>query len=320
LSNINYSDGKYILQDGERGALLADIRTPFLNRSRVHSHQFTEQRTVEYPLTNIVNAAANKIFKRTPETMAELVTYLRIVARLLRKPQVHTVLRAGQWSPLDESLAELLPQFNPANKLYCLSETRPLGKIPSVNFIFAEGEGYLLPENKFDTIIFPSTPPPEVLSAVKDYGRIYFIAQPWKVEELLKNAAQIFPMTEAIALFELEVTPQFRQELRKRTPQGRLDEKLSAISQTVAKVPAVLKKFNTLPHKRKTAYLDEYIAEVARAEKVLAEIFPALPSDSVKFNFNALKEFLIDLRLGSGSTARVNRQYEILEKELGIRN
>ncbi len=316
MSNINYSDGKYILQDGDRGTLLADVRTPLVNRSRVHSHQFTEQRTAEYPLTNIVNAAANRIFKRTPETMAELVTYLRIVARLLRKPQVHTVLRVGQWSPLDESLAELLPQFNPANKLYCLSETRPLGKIPSVNFIFAEGEGYLLPENKFDTIIFPSTPPPEVLSAVKDYGRIYFIAQPWKVEEFLKNAAQIFPLTEAVALFELEVTPQFRQELRKRTPQGRLDEKLSAISQTVAKVPAVLKKFNTLPHKRKTAYLDEYIAEVARAEKVLAEIFPALPSDSVKFNFNALKEFLIDLRLGNGSTARVNRQYEILSQDL----
>ena len=319
MSNINYSDGKYILQDGARGALLVDVRNSFVNRSRVHSHQFTEQRTVEYPLTNIVNAAANKIFKRTPETMAELVTYLQIVARLLRKPQIHTVLRVGQWSPLDESLAEILPQFNPSNKLYCLSETRPLGKIPSVNFIFAEGE-YLLPENKFDTIIFPSTPPPEVLSAVKDYGRIYFIAQPWKVEEFLKNAAQVFTMTEAVSLFELEVSPQFRPELRKRTPQGQLNEKLSAISQTVAKVPAVIKKFNTLPTRRKTAYLDEYIAEVARAEKVLAEIFPALPSDSVKFNFNRLKEFLIDLRLGNGSTARVNRQYEILEKELGIRN
>ena len=317
MSNVNYNDGRYFLQDGEQGALLLDARTPFANRSRVHSHQMTEKGDIIYPLIGTVNAASSKIFKRTPASMAELVIYLRIVARLLRKPQIHTVLRVGQWTPLDEALAEILPQFNPDNKLYCLSETRPLGKIPSVNFIFAEGGEYLLPENKFDTIIFPATPPPEILSAVKDGGKIYFAAQPWKVSEVLKSQAKLFPLTAELALFELEVSPQFRQEIHKLTPQGQLDEKLSAITQIVAKVPAVMKKFNALPNKRKAAYLDEYIAEVTRAEKLLAEIFPALPSENIKFNFNLFKEFLIDLRLGNGSASRVNRQCEILSKDFG---
>ena len=315
MSKIKYLGGKYILQDEGRGALLVNLRTPSVNRSRVHSHQFTKNRTVEYPLTTIVNAAANKIFKRTPETMAELVTYLRIVARLLRKPQIHTVLRVGQWSPLDESLAEILPQFNPSNKLYCLSETRPLGKIPSVNFIFAEGDEFLLPEKFFDTIIFqnPQNLKISVLLSLKDYGKIYFAAQISEVSELLTRHARAFPLNKKIALFEVEVSPQFRTEIYRHTPQGQLDEKKSAIIQTVEKLPAVMKKFSS--HK-KANVLDEYISEVIRAEKILAEIFPALPSINVKFNFNVLKEFLIDLRLGNGSVARVNRQYEILSKDL----
>lgn len=171
MSNVNFKDGKYFLQDGERGTLLLDARTPFFNRSRVHSHQFTPQGGVEFPLTNLVNVATQKIFKQTPESMSELITYLRIVARLLNKPQIHNVLRIGQWSPLEESLAEILPQFNPD------------------------------------------------------------------------------------------------------------------------------------------------IAEVVRAENLLAEIFPELYSDTIKFNFNLLKEFLIDLRLGNGAIVRVNRQYEILAKD-----
>ena len=314
MSNINFKDGKYFLQDGERASLLLDVRTPFLNKSRVHSHQFTESGGVEYPLTDTVNAASQKIFKRTPESMAELLAYLRIVARLMNKPQIHKVLRVGQWSPLDKSLAEILPQFNPDNKLYCLSETRPLGKIPSVNFIFAEGGEYLLPENKFDTIIFQATPPPEILLAVRDYGKIYFTAQPWRLEEFLKSQAQLFPLTQEVALFELEVSPQFRQEIYKRSPQAQLDDKKSAITQVVEKLPAVMKKINS---RKKLSYLDEYIAEVTRAENILAEIYPSLHSDTIKFNFNVLKEFLIDLRLGNGSTARVNKQYEILAQDLG---
>lgn len=316
MSNINFRDGKYFLQEGTQAALLLDVRTPFVNRSRVHSHQFTQQGGVEYPLTVEVDAATKKIFKGTPISLAELITYLRIVARLMNKPQVHNILRIGQWSPLDESLAKILPQFNPENKLYCLSETRPLGKIPSVNFIFAEGGAYLLPENKFDTIIFGTIPPPEILLAVKDKGKIYFAAPPGNVETLLMTQSQLFPMTQDVALFELEVSPQFRQEIYKRTPQGQLDEKKSAITQVVEKLPTVMKKFNTLSSKRKITYLDEYLAEFTRAEKTLVEIFPALSSEAVKFNFNVLKEFLIDLRLGNGLPARVNRQYEILVQDL----
>ena len=319
MSNIRYRDGKYFLQDGERADLLLDVRTPVANRSRLHSHQFSQKGEVVYPLTELVQSSAAKIFKRTPETMAELMIYLRIVARLLRKPQTHSVLHVGQWSPLDETLAEILPQFNPANKLYCLSETRPLGRIPSVNFIFAEGGEYPLPENRFDTIIFPALPPVDVLSAVKDGGKIYFVAQPWKVEESWRKHAQLFPLSEAVALFELTVSPQFRAELRARTPQGKLDENIAAITRLVAKMPAVVKKFGSLPAKRRAAYLDEYIAEVARAEKVLAEIFPALSSDTVKFNFNLFKEFLIDLRLGIDATARLTRQHEILTQDLNNR-
>lgn len=320
MSNINYSDGKFILQEGERGAVLLDVRNPFANRSRVHSHQFTEKGEVIFPLTEIVNAASAKIFRRTPKSLAELVTYLRIVARLLNKPQIHTVLRVGQWSPLDESLAEILPQFNPDNKLYCLSETRPLGKVPSVNFIFAEGGAYPLPEKFFDTIIFSADKlPPEILSAVKPRGKIYFAAQPWQIDEALRAQAQVLPLTDELALLELEISPQFRQELRKHTPQGKLAEKFSTITQVVAKMPAIVKKFGSL---KKSSAFNEYIAEFIRAEKILAEIFPALPSETLKFNFNLLKEFLIDLRLGTDdkskkiALARVNRQYEILSNDL----
>lgn len=312
MSNVNFKNGKYFLLDGEQATLLLDVRTPFANRSRVHSHQFTKSGGVEYPLASAVNLAAQKIFKKTPESMAAFLTYLRIISRLLSKPQIHKVLRVGQWSPLDESLAEILPQFNPNNKLYCLSETRPLGKIPFVNFIFAEGGDYLLPENKFDTIIFSTTPPPEILLAVKDYGKIYFVAQPWHLEKYFIEQSKLFTLAQEITLFELEITPKFRQEVYKRSPQAQLDEKKAAITQIVEKLPAVMKKSNS---RKKLSYLDEYIAEVIRAEKILAEIYPALHSDTIKFNFNVLKEFLIDLRLGNGSPPRVNQQYEILVQD-----
>ena len=307
MSKLQSSKGKYYLRDGDRATLLLDVRTPALNKSRLHSHRLDKQGNIEYPLRTTVNEAAKRIFLKTPVSMGELVAYLRIFARLLGKPQVHHVLRIGQWSPLDEALAQILPQFNPANKLYCLSATRPLGRMPSVNFLFAEGDEYLLPEERFDTIIFPDSPlPSEVLLAVKPHGRIYFVAQ--SVEEPLRAHAQAFPLTNQFSLFELEVSAQLRAELKQLTPQGLLDEKKSAIADIIAKLPAVLKKRNS--------QLDEYIAEVIHAEKLLAEIFPELHSETVKFNFNLLKEFLIDLRLGNGSVARLSRQYEILTQDL----
>ena len=307
MSKVNYTDGKYFLSDGEQTELLLDVRSSLANKSRVHSHQFNQTGGVEFPLTNLVSAATQRIFKKTAVSMAELITYLRIVDRLLRKPQVHHVLRIGQWSPLDEALAELLPQFNPDNKLYCLSETRPLGRIPSVNFLFAEGGEYLLPADRFDTIIFlGSNPPLEVLLAVKTHGKIYFAAQ--NVEEWLMAQAEIFPLTSQAVLIEAEISSAIRQELEQRTPQGQLAEKKSEIAQVIAKLPGILKK--------KNARLDEYIAEVTLAEKLLAEIFPELHSDTIKFNFNLLKELLIDLRLGNGSITRLSRQYEVLTQDL----
>lgn len=307
MSKLHYSKGKFLLQDGDQSDLILDTRTYLANKSRVHSHQLNQDRNVEFQLDILVCEAAKKIFKKTPTTLAELVTYLRIIAQLLRKPQIHNVLHVGKWSQLDEELAKILPKFNPVNKLYCLSETRPLGRMPSVTFMFAEGGEYLLPEDKFDTIIFPANQPPlEVLLAVKTHGKIYFAAQ--NVEESLRAQAKRFPLTSQATLFELTITPQLRQELKQRTPQGRLADKKAEIIQVVDKLPGILKKRNSR--------LDEYIAEVILAEKLLAEIFPELHSDTIKFNFNLLKEFLIDLRLGNGSITRLSRQYEVLMQDL----
>ena len=305
MSNVNYSNGKFFLtESGQQPQLLLDVRTPFVNRSRINSHQFAqeEKNRVIFPLEQIVNNAAKKIFQRTLPSLAEVVTYMRIVARLLRKPQIHTVLRLGQSSPFDAALTETLQKFNPANKIFHPEKV----------------EAYLLPENRFDTVIFfaQNTPPIELLLAVKDFGSIYLIAPSATSDGLLRTYAKIFPLTEQAALFELTVSPQVRQEIRRRTPQGQFDEKFSAINQVVAKLPDVLKKFDALSRKKKNSHLDEYITEVIRAEKILSEIFPMLASDTIKFNFNLLKEFLIDLRLGNGAIARVRRQHEILLHEL----
>ena len=95
-----------------------------------------------------------------------------------------------------------------------------------MNFLFAEGGDYLLPENRFDTIIFPqAAPPPEVFLAVKAHGKIYFAAQ--DLEEALTEQATVFPLTKNVALFEVGISTQLRQELYSRTPQVQLDEKKS---------------------------------------------------------------------------------------------
>ena len=139
MSKVNFKDGKFFLRtdDGNTEVLLNTLDRS-ANKSCIHSHQFTEDgKSLEYPLAKIVNRAAKKIFTQTLDSMAELMIYLRTVTRLLVKPQIHHVLRVGNWSLLDEALAEILPQFNPENKLYCLSTTRPLGKISSAIFLCA---------------------------------------------------------------------------------------------------------------------------------------------------------------------------------------
>ena len=313
MSGINFSDGKFFLVTDAQSELLLDAHNPAMNRSKIYSHLFDRAGNDMRPLEQMVAMTTKKIFRDTPESLAEAVICTRIIARLLRKEQIHTVLRIGQPSPLDDALEQILPLFNPANKIFFLRELQP----------------YLLPEKKFDTIIFGKSnapiifgeqelPPLEVMLAARNSGKIFFAAQIDALTEPPKLPVKIFSLTENFVLFETEMSAPLRRELRRLTPKGQLDEKFSAIIQVVDKLPAVLKKFRALDGKKKFKLLDDYLAEVIRAEKILAEIFPALIGDTIKFNFNLLKEFLIDLRLGNGTPARVLRQGEIVAADLSV--
>lgn len=100
-------------------------------------------------LINEVQVNLQKLMNGTPEGMMNGMLFLRIVARLIRKPQIHNSLHIGQWSQLDDVLAMILPKFNAKNFLWCYSKNRPIGKFESVNFIFAEvNGGGVLPSRK----------------------------------------------------------------------------------------------------------------------------------------------------------------------------
>ena len=327
MSNLNFKDGKIFLRENDAAdILLLDTLNYSANKSCIHSQRFTEDgKGLVYPLSKIVNRAAKKIFSQTLDSMAELVIYLRTVSRLLVKPQIHHILRIGNWSPLDEALAEILPQFNPENKLYCLSTTRPLGKISSAIFLCAEGGEFPLPEKKFDTVIFPEhkIPSSEIFLSAKDGGKIYCVVQKTSLEDILRPSTEIFSLSENVALFETEMTPPLRQEIFLKTPQAQLEVQTLVVKKTVAKFLSLAKKINTLSMRSdRMLLLDEYLDELTRAEKILAEIFPALRSDTVKFNFNLFKEFLLDVRLVPDANyqrifaARAVRQHEILTRDL----
>ena len=323
MSTLNFKDGRFFLRDGANEIFLLDVLNWSANRSRVHSTQLKDlSGTLEYPLMQAVNRLSKKIFRNTPESLAEVVIFLRTIARLLVKPQIHHVLRIGNWSPLDDALAEMLPKFNPANKLYCLSTTRPLGKVPSTIFLCAEGGQFPFPENKFDTVISFALPTAEIFLSARDLGKIYFFASPDKLPDILRSTTKTFTLTDKAALFEVELTPALRREIFRASPQGQLEAQKFFVRQTVANFPATAKKINASSPSEKTFLLDKYIAELSRAEKVLAEIFPSLRSDTVKFNFNLFKEFLLDVRLVPDanaqkiSSARAVRQHEILTRDL----
>lgn len=165
-------------------------------------------------------------------------------------------------------------------------------------------------------------PPIELLLAARDYGKVFFVALKSAIPDFWTNAAQIFDLEQNFSVVELELSPTFKQELRRRSPQGQLDDKKAQIRQTVLKVHEVAKKFNELPQQEKNACLDEYIAEVTRAEKLLNEIFIEVHSDTIKLNFNMFKEFLIDFRLyedwqlKSRAAEDLNRQIGVLEQDL----
>lgn len=154
---------------------------------------------------------------------------------------------------------------------------------------------------------------------------VYFFAPKSSLPDYLTATAQTFDLDKNLSLIELEMSPNLKRDLQRRTPQNQLEDKKNQIRQTVYKLRDVSKKFNELPPQDKDRYLDEYIAEVTRTEKILNEIFPQLHSDTIKLNFNMFKEFLIDVRiytdwnLKNRAADDLNRQTQILLQDLNSR-
>ena len=267
MSYLTFNNGEIILYDAaNQPRSLVEFGKPDANQSDL----------LQSDLVNEVNGNLQKLFDKTPAGAVNAIIYLRLVAELIRKPQNHDVLHVGQWSPLDDTLAVTLPKFNAQNRLWYYAPSRPVGQFANVNFIFAEVHGeYFTPENKFGSVIFSEQklPPIELLFAARDYGKVFFAAPKSSLPDFWTTAAQTFDLEQNFSVVELELSPTFKQELRRRSPQGQLDDKKAQIKQTVLKVHEVAKKFNTLPPQEKNACLDEYIAEVTRAEKLLNEIY-----------------------------------------------
>lgn len=291
MSYVNFSNGEFIFHDAEdKPRRILELLNPAANQSDL----------TQAELVNRVQGNLKKIFDGTLDGMNRAIIFFRIVARLIRKPQIHNVLHIGNWSPLDEVLAEILPQFNPENFLWSYAPMRPLRKFEHVNFVHAEVDGgYIVSQNKFDTIIFSEQklPPLEILLAPKDFGEIFFTAPNSELPDYLTPAAQIFELARNFSLIEVEMSPTLKRELYKLTPQGKLDDVKNLIRQTIYKFRDVVKNFYNFTPQEQNSILDRYLAEVTRVEKILAEIFPQLQSDTIKQNFNVFKELLIDVRL-----------------------
>ncbi len=276
-------------------------------------------------LVNGVQSDMKRLFDNTAEGMIRLIIFLRIAARLIRKPQKHQVLHAGQWSTLDEVLASFLPKFNAQNYLWSYSPTRPVGKFSHVNFVFAEVDGGdYIPNDAFASIIcseqkLPST---EMFLAAENFGMVYFLAPKPSLPDYLKPHVRTFDPDKNFSIVEAEVSPTLKQELIRRSPRGQLEDKKNSIRRTISKVQEVAKKFNELPPQDRNRHLDEYIAELTRAERLLNEIYPQLHSDTIKVNFNMFKEFLIDFRLYEDwqlkkhAAEDLSRQIQILAQDL----
>ena len=249
--------------------------------------------------------------------MINLVIFLRITAELLRKMQVQKVLCVGEWSELNSALARFLPQFNAENILYSFAKSTPLEKFDNTKFIFADETEILLPENKFSTIIL-SRPllQVEMFLSVQNFGKLFFAANRSGVPPIIQENSQLYNFEGDYAVFEVTVTQELKNFLRTLTPQGQLAQKKTSIAETVKKFPALVKDFDTLTMQEKISVLDKYISELAEAEKVLNEIFINLHSDTVKQNFNMLKEFLIDFRLFKNDGARAVKQHKILVEDM----
>ncbi len=318
MSQMTFNNGEFILHDAfNKPRSLINLGSPAANRSDL----------LQQSLINEVNGTLQRLFDQTPSGAVNVITFMRIVSGLMRKARSYNVLHVGRWSPLDGALTNTLPKFNAKNFLWSYVPVRPVGQFANVNFIFVKVHGggeIIVPENKFDAVIFSeqTLPPTELLLASKDGGKIFFVASKESLPDFWTTTAQTFDLEQNFSVVELELSPSLKDELRRRSPQGQLDDKKSQIRQTVLKVRDVMKKINALPPQEQNACLDEHIAEVARAEKVLNEIFLELRSNTIKLNLNMLKEFLIDFRLyddeqmKSRAAEDLDRQIDILLKDL----
>lgn len=320
-------NGKIFFHDqtkNDEKIFLVDFMSSEANRSIVSSHQFISAGMI-YPLATEISKIAQKFQSGEYGNFVNAVIFYRILAELLRKPQVNNILHVGSWSEIDEVLNEILPKFNDKNFLYCLTDRKPLQNFSHTKFIFTEGKKYFLPENKFETIIFSGSfpPPSEIILAAKNFGKIYFFCNEKIVPEEIRADSEIFTVAESFALFELTATSRLKKIISERTEEGILAKKKSEIAKIIYQIPKISAKLNSLHGEEKTAAVDEFIGELVRIEKILAEIFPYLRSDTVKFNLNLLKEFLIDFRLRIDdaffwkiSSNKFANQYKILVDDM----
>ena len=322
MAYTTFENGKVFFHDqtkNDEKTLLADFVSPEVNRSIISSHQY-ESDEINYPLFTEIQKYLPKFSDGNFINFVNGIIFFRLAAELLKKSQIHNILHVGTWSAIDEILDGFLPKFNEKNFLYCLTDRKPLQKLDHTKFIFADGEKYFLPKNEFETIIFSeiSPPPPEIILAAKNFGKIYFVCNEKAISEEMKANSKIFVTDENFSLFELSATKSFKRIIVSRTEEGILAEKKSQIARIIFQVPAISTKISSLVGEEKVAQTDALISALVRAEKILAEIFPQLRSDTVKFNVNLLKEFLIDFRLRIHSSAwkisasKFAEQYKIL--------
>lgn len=324
MARIDFENGKFFLKNNDdKKFFLVDLLTSEENHSRVHSHQLTTDFKVEYPLFFDIKKISEKFSDGTFNSLLNASIFFRIINQLLKKSQIQKILHVGPCSSLDEVLDEFLPKFHDENFLYCMDNQRPSKNFSHTKFIFFEDKNFF-PENKFNTIIFSknSPPPPEIILAAKNAGKIYFFCEEKKVPDEIKSHSEIFNFERDFSLFELTATAELKEIIFSRTTQGIIDAKKEKIVDVISKVSEVVENINSLDGKEKFFHLDELIRELTAAEKNLAEIFPNLSSDTIKINFNMLKEFFIDFRLRQNSplkkisAEKIMRQYKILIEDM----
>ena len=318
LSYINFEDGKlFFCDETEKKIFLADIKTSAENKSRLHSHQISKGGGIGFPLSEKLKKVLENFEDGNAASFAKAIIFLRITAELLRKERVFKILSFGEWTKLNSSLAEFLPQFNEKNFFYSFSKTKPLEIFPNAKFFFAEDEEIFLPENKFDAIILDRPLlENEFLLAAKDFGKIFFTATNNSLPEIFQKNLQIFELVEGFYLFELTATPELKKFLHSQTFEGQLAARKNFIQATVKKLPAIFEKISSLSVDEKNLLLDNFISEISAAEIILSDIFKYLYSDSAKQNLNLLKEFLIDYRLNFRDEEKIFAQYKIFIEDL----